>query len=113
VSITTLIASALIAVPAANAALHFVNLKRRANKRRSAVQSGVSLHPSGASACASPWSPSFYGEWLLVKSATGSSSAVAWLATGIMAAIFAWVLWDCGVWLSRIRRSRAPARQNE
>lgn len=111
--LTVTLASVLIAVSAANAALQFVNLKRRAGKRRSAgsvwrevaSERGIGVRLSLVSL--------FYGEWLLVKSATGSSSAAAWLVTGIMAAIFAWVVWDCGVWLSRIRRSRGNTRTNE
>ena len=109
--LTVTLASVLIAVSAANAALQFVSLQRRASKRRSAgsvwrevaSERGIGLRASLVSL--------LYGEWLLVKSGAGSSSAAAWLVTGIMAAIFAWVVWDFGVWLSRIRRSRGHARE--
>jgi hypothetical protein len=108
--LTVTLASALIATSAANAALQFANLQRRASKRRSvwrevASERGILLRTSLVSL--------FYGEWLLVKSATGSSSGAAWLVTGIEAAIFAWVVWDCGVWLSRIRRSRGHPLKSE
>jgi hypothetical protein len=109
VSILTItLASALIASSAANAALQFVNLNRRARRRRSvwrevASERGIGLRLALVFL--------FYGEWLLVKTAAGSSSAAAWVVTGIMAAIFAWVVWDFAVWLSRIRRSRDHARE--
>jgi hypothetical protein len=107
--LTVTLAAALIATASANATLQFVNLKRNAGKRRPArsvwrevaSERGIGLRLALVSL--------FYGEWLLVKSATGSSSAAAWLVTGIMAAIFAWAVWDCRVWLrtSIRRRSRA------
>jgi hypothetical protein len=110
--LTVTLASGLIAVSAANAALQFVFIKRRASKRR----------PAGSvwREVASKWGIGlrlalvfvFYGEWLLVKGAAGSSSAAAWVVVSIMAAIFAWVLWDCGVWLRpRIRRTPDQARK--
>jgi hypothetical protein len=111
--LTVTVASLVIAVCAANATWSFVFLKRRASNRR----------PAGSvwREVASEWGIGlrlalvflFYGEWMLVKSATGSSSAAAWLVTGIMAAIFAWVVWDCGVWLLRIRRSRGHPLKSE
>lgn len=100
--LTVTLASALIAVSAANTALQFVNLKRRAGKRvwqELASERGVIMRLSLLFL--------FYGEWMLVKSAAGSSSGAAWLVTGIMAAIFAWVVWDFGVWLSHLRHSHA------
>jgi hypothetical protein len=109
--LTLILAPVLIASCAANAALQFPNLKSCASKRRPAgsvwrevaSERGILLRTSLGSL--------FYGEWLLVKSATGSSSAAAWLVTGINAAIFAWVLWDCEIWLrSWIRRKPAEAR---
>jgi hypothetical protein len=51
-----------------------------------------------------------YGVWVLVKSATSSSSAAAWLVVGIMAAILVWCLWDFVVWLRPLIRRRAPTR---
>jgi hypothetical protein len=112
--LTVVLASALIATSAANAALQLANLQRRASKRRSAgsvwreaaSERGIGLRLALVFL--------FYGEWQLVKSATGSSSAAAWLVTGIMATIFAWVVWDCGVWLRYwiIRRTPGPVRKN-
>lgn len=104
--LTVTLASVLIAVSAANAALQFVSLQRCASKRHSvwrevASERGIGLRLSLVAL--------FYGEWMLVKSAAGSSSAAAWLVTVIMAAIFAWVIWDCGAWLWRIRHKRARA----
>lgn len=112
--LTVTLASVLIAVSAANAALQFVNIKRRASKWRSsgsvwrevASERGIGMRLSLVFL--------FYGEWLLVKSATGSSSAAAWLVTGIMAAIFAWVVRDCSALLtSRTRRHHGHARQDQ
>ena len=109
--LTVTVASVLIAVSAVNATLQYVQLERRANKRHSAgsiwrelsSEQGILLRTSLVSLC--------YGEWMLVKSATGSSSLAAWLITGIEAAILAWVVWDLGVWIkSNIRRSRGMAR---
>ncbi len=51
-----------------------------------------------------------YGVWVLVKGATSSSSAAAWLVVGIMAAIFAWSLWDFAVWVRPLIRRRASTR---
>jgi hypothetical protein len=104
------LASLVIAVSAANATWSFVFLKRRASKRR----------PAGSvwREVASEWGIGLRlalvfllrGEWMLVKSVTGSSSAAAWVVTGIMAAIFAWVVWDCGVWVTTlVRRARRRA----
>jgi hypothetical protein len=109
--LTVTLASVVIAVCSANATWSFVFLKRRASKRR----------PAGSvwREVASEWGIGlrlallflFYGEWLLVKSAAGSSSAAAWVVTDIMAAIFAWAIWDCGVWVTTlVRRARRPGR---
>jgi hypothetical protein len=100
---TITLASVFIAASAATAAVQYVKL--RASKRRSKDSVTpevwrIVLRLSFVSI--------LYGVWILVRGATGSSSAAAWLVTGLMAAIFAWVVGDCGVWL----RSRNRARKN-
>jgi hypothetical protein len=107
--LTVTLASLLIATSAMAATMWFVYLQRCASKRGPAgsvwrevvSERGIGLRLALVSL--------FYGEWLLVRGVAGSSSAAAWVVTGIRAAIFAWVLWDSGVLLrsSIRRRSRA------
>ena len=109
-TLTVTLASVLIAVSAASAPWQYAQLRALKQRPKDSVWRDVVAR---AIVLRLFLVSILYGVWILVRGATGSSSAAAWLVTGLMAAIFAWAAWDCVVWLSRIRRSRGHPRQSE